>query len=381
MRVLIVGAGPTGLTAAVELARRGVVPAVVDRRDSASALSRAVGITPRSLELLSPSGVAERLIAEGVAMERVHLYDGTEPMLEMRLHSPRAFFPTILSLPQDRTEALMADTLRALGGELRYRVRLESLRQEGGRVTARLKTQNGVQNETHSGSRDGTQNGTGGTGETDDTAIEEDFDAVIGADGIRSTVRREAGIAFPGIDLPQVWSIADVDIDGWRHPDGFTVVRAGPGAVVLTVPMGGGRYRLVASRVDALQTLPLEAAVTRIRRQGTFTISVRHAETYSRGRIHLAGDAAHCHSPVGGRGMNLGIADAVDLAARLLDGGSDGYSARRREGAAAIAITERARRTVTGAGWQRRLLFRGLVATVRGVAPLRRRLGRFIVEF
>ena len=375
MRVLIVGAGPTGLTTAVELARRGVVPAVVDRRDSASALSRAVGITPRSLELLSPSGVAERLIAEGVAMERVHLYDGTEPMLEMRLHSPRAFFPTILSLPQDRTEALMADTLKALGGEVHYRVELEALRQRGDRVTARLISGGSKQSPpTHSTAGEGQSEGAG-------VATEEEFDAVIGADGIRSTVREAAGIAFPGIDLPQVWSIADVDIDGWRHPDGFTVVRAGPGAVVLTVPMGGGRYRLVASRVDALQTLPLEAAVTRIRRQGTFTISVRHAETYSRGRIHLAGDAAHCHSPVGGRGMNLGIADAVDLAARLLDGGSDGYSARRREGAAAIAITERARRTVTGAGWQRRLLFRGLVATVRGVAPLRRRLGRFIVEF
>ena len=353
MNVLIVGAGPTGLTAAIELARRGVTPMVIDRRSNASTLSRAVGITPRSLKLLSYSGASDALIAEGVAMDGLRVYFGQKLSLAMDLRSETAFYPSLLCLAQDRTEAILADTLNGFGCAIRYGVQLVSLSE----------TLDGVVAEFDNG----------------DVLT---FDQVIGADGIGSTVRQQAGVGYPGIDLENKWAIADVDLDDWRHPGCLTVVQAGPGRVAVIVPIGDARYRIVASHDNALEAMPLPHKVANIRREGAFAISVRMAETYPTGRIHFAGDAAHCHSPVGGRGMNLGIGDAVELARRMTDGRLDGYSSTRHsEALKARAITERGRKMSTSSNIARRVAFRALVSAARISPYLRRRLGEFIVDF
>ncbi len=317
-KILIVGAGPTGLTAAIELARRGIIPKIIDKRDAASTLSRAVGITPRSLELLSHAGVSPRLIAEGVAMEGLCVYRADKLSLEMPLNSNRTYYPTIFGLPQDRTEAIMLTVLKSLGSKVNYSLGLERMSEEDNKLITTFS--------------DGTK---------------ERFDRVIGADGVHSTVRESAGIPYIGFDLPQIWSIADVDVANWRHPGKITLVQSGPGTVLVVAPMGGSRYRVVASCEDALKALPIPFDVSEIHRESTFSISVRQAATYSRSNIHLAGDAAHCHSPVGGRGMNLGIADAAELAKRLSNGSVEDYSAARHEiGAKAMAMTERGRRMI-----------------------------------
>ena len=353
MKVLIVGAGPTGLTVAIELARRGILPTVIDRRDSASTLSRAVGITPRSLELLSPSGASETLIDEGIAMDGLRVYQGQKLNLAMPLLSDKTFHPNLVCLPQDRTEAILAQTLEKFGGTVRYGVKLEEITQSSYGVEVQF--ENGEQDE---------------------------FNHVVGADGIRSTVRTKVGIAYPGFDLEQKWSIADVDLVGWQHPGCLTVVQAGPKLVAVVVPIGEGRYRVVASHDNALQAMPLKLNVANIRREGSFIISVRLAETYSTGQIHLAGDAAHCHSPVGGRGMNLGIADAIELANRLIAGDMHGYTESRHvEALEARAITERGRKMSTGQDLARRIAFRGLVTAASRIPAIRRKIGSFIVEF
>ena len=353
MKVLIVGAGPTGLTAGIELCRLGLVPTIVDKRESASTHSRAVGITPRSLDLLKPSGVSARLIAEGVALNGLRVYHGTSLSLELPLHSERMAYPCVLAMPQDRTEAIMSGALEKLGGSVAYGKGFQSYSERGGKVAVTF------------------CDGSSGT-----------FDTVIGADGIRSAVRTAAGIDYPGFDLERVWSIADVDVEGWQHPNKITLIHVRPGVVVVVAPLESKRYRLVSSAPNALEAMPLPLNVVKIRREGQFRISVRQAAIYSKGAVHLAGDAAHCHAPIGGRGMNLGIADAAELARRLLKGGIDGYAEERhRLGREAIRITERGRKMTGGVTLTRRIAFRTVIASVNSVPMIRLRLGRFLVEF
>ena len=353
MKVLIVGAGPTGLTAAIELARKGIKPKIIDRREGLSTLSRAVGITPRSLEILSHSGASETLIVEGIPMDGLRVYFGQSLSLKMPLRSERSYHPNLVCLPQDRTEAIMADALSKYGVEVKYGLKFVALSQTVDSVSVKY-----------------------------DDGNEETFDHVIGADGIRSMVREQAGIAYEGFDLEEQWAVADVDVFNWRHPGCLTVVQAGPGTVAVVVPIGKDRYRVVASRDSALEALPLPIDITNVRREGLFTISVRIAETYSKGNIHLAGDAAHAHSPVGGRGMNLGVADAAELAQRLVNGELEGYTqSRHAEALEARAITERGRLMSTGPNLGRRIVFRALVGAASMLSPIKRKIGSFIVEF
>ncbi|WKD48526.1 FAD-dependent oxidoreductase [Microbulbifer spongiae] len=353
MKILIVGAGPTGLTAAIELARRGLLAKVIDRRDNASTLSRAVGITSRSLELLSHSGVSETLIEEGVPIRGACIYQRERLALELPLHSNRIYFPTILGLPQDRTEAIMANTLGSMGVEVGYQNELQDLREESKGVVALLSS-----------------------------GVEERFDLIIGADGIHSKVREAAGINYLGFDLEEKWSIADVDTEGWPSREKFTLVRSSSGTVAVAVPIGKDRHRLVASCDNAIDAFPMGLKVCKIHREGTFKISIRQAERYSKGRVHLAGDAAHCHSPIGGRGMNLGIADAAELAKRVVERRLSGYSElRHREDKKIIEITERVRKIVTGRSIKARLEFRAFLAVASSLPVVRRKLGQFVVEF
>ena len=166
MRVLIVGAGPTGLTAAVELKRRGVDVKVIDKRDAGSGLSRAVGITPESLQLLAPSGVTEKLLAEGIRFTDARLHLGAELKLTLQLPTPapKHDYGIILGLPQDRTEAILRETLESYGEQVHYGCELVDLHQEGEKVIARI--------------ADGT---------------EERFDYALGADGVHSRCRSAIG--------------------------------------------------------------------------------------------------------------------------------------------------------------------------------------------
>jgi 2-polyprenyl-6-methoxyphenol hydroxylase-like FAD-dependent oxidoreductase len=360
MRVLIVGAGPTGLTAAVELARRGITPTIIDKRETPSGLSRAVGILPRSLDLLQPSGVTERLVREGIRLREAVLHFGADRALSLPFgpiadEHPHGF---ILAIAQDRTEAALRDAFSDLGGDVEYGCELTDVRLHDSHIVAIT------------------------------TRGERTFDYVIGADGVDSATRESLGLDFPGHDLPETWSIADVDVSGWAHAEAFTICLLPRGRVAVVAPLERERCRVISNTEDALATLPLEMNITNIRRQGQFRISIRQVREYRVGRVLLAGDAAHCHSPVGGRGMNLGIADAADLAGRLaIDDPAEreaalaGYTeARRRAGEETIALSERARRLLASPGVLKRPLTRLACRVIDRSPSLQRRLARRILD-
>jgi len=341
-----VGAGPTGLTAAVELARRGIIPTVIDRRDGPSRLSRAVGILPGSMDILDRSGAGAAIRNEAVAFAGISIHKRARRVARIAMgNDARA---RLLGLAQDRTEAHIAAALKRLGGKVDYERELQALEQDETGILART--------------------------DRDDAY----FDYVIGADGVQSTVRGILGLGFPGYDLPGLWSIADVECENWADPLDFHAFLLPRGNVAVVVPLAEHRFRVIASQPDALNSLPQRMNIRRVRRTGEFTISVRQVDRYVQGRVALAGDAAHCHSPVGGRGMNLGIADAADLADRIGRDTLNGYhDARHAAGAQTLALSEAGRRMVQD---RPRILTTNLLRLVALVPGLREAAIRRIID-
>ncbi|MEO1018027.1 MAG: NAD(P)/FAD-dependent oxidoreductase [Pseudomonadota bacterium] len=322
-RILIVGAGPTGLTLALELARHGFHPEIVDKKAEPSQLSRAVGINPRSLELLEPSGLTSKLIEAGLRLDGIMIFDGQERVGRLRFSLLHHRYNFLLSLPQNRTEELLVGQIADYGIQVRWNTEIETLDIDIEGVEANYT----------------------------DGHCEGLFEYVIGCDGVGSAVRRTAGIAFPGSEQPTQWSVADCYVKGSLEDLAYAHLHAlADGTAFFTVPIGRDRVRAVCSRPDVSERLQ-GFKLDHIARTGEFTVQVRQADTYRRGPIFLAGDAAHCHSPAGGRGMNLGIGDACVLANCLTEGRLKDYQLiRHPAGTMALKQSERlsALATMTG---------------------------------
>ena len=311
---LVVGAGATGLVAALGLARHGLPVRIVEKRDGPSPLSRAVGILPMSMPLLERAGVADSVRERAVAITDGLIFDHDREIARVpmdRLHGHRLY-----ALPQDETETILADRLQEFGVEVEYGRPFEAFTQSESHVSATV------------------------AGET------RRYSELLGADGARSPVREALGLPFEGYDLPSRWSIADIDV-GADVGGTFRVHLLTDGEAVFAIPIGPQRLRVVATVPDALAALPVDPGTVGVRRAGDFTIAVRQVPRYRVGRVSLAGDAAHVHSPVGGRGMNLGMADAAEWARCCAAGTLSDYSAARHAaGREIIDFTETMRRRV-----------------------------------
>jgi 2-polyprenyl-6-methoxyphenol hydroxylase-like FAD-dependent oxidoreductase len=295
--VLIVGAGPTGLAAALFLARRGVAVRIVDVLPQASMYSRALAVNRRTLEVLHETGVSDRIVAEGWAIKGACLRAGDREVLVLELPDTPGEPPAMTALAQARTEALLADALQAQGVSVERGVSLQTLTQNESHVTANLRHADGQIEQAQ-------------------------VSLLFGADGARSVTREALGLAFSGRHLPEPWSLWDIDmyssLDPWHahvlfQPDGF----------IFTLRLKGDTWRVIANTADPLATLRRYGTLGSVAWQSQFHIGHRVASQAALGRVALGGDAAHIHSPIGARGMNLGIEDAyvyADCAADALAG-------------------------------------------------------------
>ncbi|MEZ5291102.1 MAG: FAD-dependent monooxygenase [Vicinamibacterales bacterium] len=312
--VLIVGAGPTGLSLAVQLERWGLRFRIVDALTSRHTESRALAVHARSLEVLDTIGVAEPLVARGRRALRVQLYPGSGPPVVLALaDGPVAGtrFPFVLFVSQAETEAVLVSWLDARGVTVARGCRASIEAEDDGGVTCRL---------AHA--------------ERDEIVTAR---YVVGCDGAHSTVRHAAGVAFDGGDYPQSFMLADVEADDALATDAAHVF-PGIGGGLGLLPLGRPRtWRVIAIGVPEtdgdrdpdpgreLSTLQAFAAATTGRSLGLhdaawitrFRLHHRQALSYRRGPFFLAGDAAHIHSPAGGQGMNTGIQDAWNLGWKL----------------------------------------------------------------
>ncbi len=310
--VLVVGAGPAGLAAALELARLRVPVRIIDSRLDPSTRSKAIGVNARTLELLEDSGVTERLLAQGRRIKRADLRNEQRVIGKIDFSRLDHRYNFMLGLPQSETAAIIESRLNEYGIQVNRGVRFQSIEHHGQSVVCRLYNKRGAE-ETESA-------------------------YMLGADGAQSAIRNALGIEFAGSDMPGDWSLADVRMNCPWDRDAVNLQFRRDG-LLFVLRFSDDLFRIASNRSGLLRRLPSEFEVDDIVWQSRFTVSHRQAASYNIGRIFLAGDAAHVHSPLGARGMNQGIEDAVTFAQRIAHGHIYQYSTeRQRAGAETIRM-------------------------------------------
>lgn len=338
--VLVVGAGPSGLAVASTLAAADVRTVMIDQVGESENLSRAVGTTPRTLEMLEPLGISEQLAAISNRVNRIRAFSGDRDrnIITLQLTRLSTRFPYITILPQHLIERTILTRLHELGGHVHRPLRLSGMRQDGSGVTAAVVGPDGQER-----------------------TIRAKY--AVGADGQRSAVRSSANVDFPGVTFRQSFVLADMRLGSGPPSDEIHLFFSRRGAVIIG-HMPGDVFRVCLS-VDRtvnsclgekeaeellLERSPsrYEPEVVEVLDSSRTRVHHRIAERFRSGRILLAGDAAHVNSPIIGQGMNLGIQEGVTLgnalAATLRTGVDtlDSYERERRPIAErAVAATNR----------------------------------------
>ncbi len=332
MTVLIAGAGPTGLTLAIDLARRGLAVRIIDKATEFFEGSRGDGLQPRTLEVFDDLGVVDEVIREGIDGSTIHIHlDGVEvEQRRMREHvepTPDVPYPNGRMLPQSRTEEILRAKLAEYGVQVELDTAIVGFIQDATGVVAELST-----------------------GETVQATY------LVGADGGGSFVRKHLGIAFEGTTDDSIKVlIGDVAADGLDHDRSYWFAkRDNPMEGIVLMPLAGGdQFQLASPIVEEHREPTLEVlqdlmdtyagpGFAKLRDLTWVTVwrpNVRLAERFRVGRVFIAGDAAHVHPPTGGQGLNTGVQDAYNLGWKLADGREEilaTYETERRTNAARV---------------------------------------------
>lgn len=306
--IIVNGAGPVGLTMACEMARHGVDFRIFDKNTEAATQSRALAIFPRTLEVFSTIGVLDQALAEGQRITALSLYSDERLLARMSFENIDSPFRFALALPQYRTERILEARLNTLGRVVERDMELIAIDDDTGGVRARYHRA---------------------------VAAEEIVEGswLLGCDGAHSAARRLIGVSFQGAQYDEEFLLADVKVESDLPTDEAHLFFAKEG-VFAYFPFRGGRGRIIADQRPGATHAGTEPTMDELREivrrrcshpmqisdpvwKAWFQISHRMVERYGKGRIFLAGDAAHIHSPAGGQGMNTGIQDASTLRGSL----------------------------------------------------------------
>ena len=346
--VLIVGAGPTGLTMACELLRHGITPRIIDKAMAPTDKSKAFAIHPRTLELLDNIGIVETFLNQGNVCNAFDMFDRGEPLVNISFDSLESKYPFVLMLAQRDTEKILYEHLKSFGIEVERELELKKIKQTDDKVTATLKTKY-----------------------NSDEIMECRY--LIGCDGAHSITRHQLNLDFKGAPYPNYWLLADCDLD-WKYPMFHLSIFIYPTGVTAYFPLKSDRGRLMFelqdAPIDEEMALPVLDDVHKLMKEreieyndvsnpnwlAYFRLHHRMVDRYREGQVFICGDAAHIHSPLGGQGMNTGIQDAYNLAWKLalvLKGKSpeallDSYNTERhRRGKEVVSLTDTATKIAT----------------------------------
>ncbi|MBM2769651.1 FAD-dependent monooxygenase [Burkholderia anthina] len=308
--VLIVGAGPTGLAAAMSLARARVPVRIIDRLVTPAPYSRAIGIQARTLELLEQHRAVEPFLALGHRAHAAALHADGRVIARLDFDPLQTRYPYLLFLDQSITERLLAEHLAGLGVTVERGVTLTACEAGGTSLDVKIRGADGLEQ-----------------------AFAPSY--LIAADGAHSTVRHLLGVGFAGHAFEQTFLLADfAAIPDWPEEEIHLFTTSN--GIAGLFPMGGGRFRLVADRPPGSDASPETStpslaeceAIVRARVGASispsdlawssyFHLHSRMVDRLRHGRVFFAGDAAHVHSPAGAQGMNTGIQEAFNLGWKL----------------------------------------------------------------
>jgi 2-polyprenyl-6-methoxyphenol hydroxylase-like FAD-dependent oxidoreductase len=381
--VLIVGAGPVGLTMGIELARYGVQVRIIDQSAEPSDKSKALVVWSRPLELLERAGVSADLIEAGYKVSAVKISAGTKNIASLAFDTleARTKYPYALMIPQNETERVLGQHLKALGVTVERSATLMGFVDSGDKVVSTIRHSDGKEESVESG-------------------------WIIGSDGAHSLVRHQLGMEFLGETSPINWILADIHLENRPRTPEIDIVWHADGVLAL-FPISENRYRIIADAGNAAEnsghpsepTLADVQAILDTRFGGvratepiwisSFRINERKVKDYSAGRAFLAGDAAHVHSPAGGQGMNTGMQDAINLAWKLalvVHGTApasllESYSAERSPVAEQVLkVTGRATTMSTLTGEVAQFFRNHTAALVLGLSPVRKLAAGLVSE-
>lgn len=310
--VIIVGAGPTGLSLACQLIRHGVDFVIVEPREGVTPFSKALGVHARTLEIYEQLGLAEPAVSQGTIAGKVRMLQNGEIRGEIDLSNVGrglSQYPYMLVLEQSKNERLLYDYMQAHGKHVLWQTSLESFTQDASGVSAQVKDSSGAT-----------------------TVITAKY--LVGCDGPHSLVRHTLGLAFEGSTFERLFYVADVKLDWQYSHDALHICLARDSLLAVFPMQGENRYRIVGTFPEGLDKQENEIVFAEIEQRihaeagialeishvnwfSTYKVHTRHVARFSAGRCFLAGDSAHVHTPAGGQGMNTGIQDAYNLAWKL----------------------------------------------------------------
>jgi 2-polyprenyl-6-methoxyphenol hydroxylase-like FAD-dependent oxidoreductase len=341
VEVLIVGAGPTGLTLAVDLARRGISFRILDSAAGPFFGSRGKGIQPRTLEVFDDLGMVDSILAQGALYPKLRFHLGPFSLRagSLGLRRPateQVPYPNLWMVPQSKTESILRERLREFGADVEFGKALVAF----------------TQNDQNQSEKEVTASLS--TGET----IKAKF--LVGCDGGHSIVRKTLGLSLQGETIADKLAfVADLEVENLDRNDWHIWPFAKGGAVGLCPLPNTSLFQFIAEQTssDADLAARIHKAtghrVKRVAWSSTYRPSARMVERYRVGRVLLAGDAAHVHPPAGGQGLNTGVQDAYNLGWKLacvIRGGPDSllnsYEEERLPIAAAVlGLTKRLHQT------------------------------------
>ena len=280
--IIIIGAGPSGLSMAIFLHELGYRPRILDKKDKISKYSKALGVNPRTLELMKPFGITTKFLTNGRRMNAVNLWKADKHIYRNDFTKINSEYPFMLIQPQKESEEILLEEVQSRNIEVEYNSEFMEFSKSESKYSITLKNKN---------------------------VSKDRYDYIIGADGGRSKLRRQTGIEYKGYQYDEEWELYDIELEMNVEPDDGHI-RLFPEGGMIMIRLKGNIWRIAGNIKSILNYIPKSSVIGKVHWESKFRINHKVAKSLTNENIVLIGDAAHLHSPVGARGMNLGIEDA-----------------------------------------------------------------------